>query len=44
MRLIDLRDMEHSSVLYKTQGHTPIWKLSWNRKHLYDHLIALIEM
>jgi WD repeat-containing protein 68 len=44
IRQFDLRDLQHSSVLYETEKSRPILKLAWNRKQPCHHMLAFIEM
>jgi len=44
IRQFDLRDLQHSSVLYETEKARPILKLAWNRKEPGTHLLSIIEM
>ncbi|EGR30663.1 WD repeat protein [Ichthyophthirius multifiliis] len=41
-RQFDLRNLEHSTVLYETENNNPLLKLAWNRND--PHYIAVIEM
>jgi DDB1- and CUL4-associated factor 7 len=44
IRQFDLRDLQHSSVLYETEKSRPILKLAWNRKDPGTNLLSFIEM
>jgi WD repeat-containing protein 68 len=44
IRQFDLRDLQHSSVMYETEKFRPILKLAWNRKAPGNNLISFIEM
>ncbi|KAL4505903.1 hypothetical protein ABPG72_013664 [Tetrahymena utriculariae] len=41
-RQFDLRNLEHSTVLYETENNIPLLKLAWNRND--QHYVAVIEM
>lgn len=41
-RQFDLRNLEHSTVLYETENQMPLLKLAWNRND--SRYVALIEM
>jgi len=32
VRLFDLRSLEHSTILYESQGLTPLLRTSWNKQ------------
>jgi WD repeat-containing protein 68 len=44
IRQFDLRDLQHSSVLYETEKSRPILKLAWNRKVPGNYMLGFIEM
>lgn len=41
-RQFDLRNLEHSTVLYETDHNLPLLKLGWNR--LDSNYVAIIAM
>lgn len=41
-RQFDLRNLEHSTVLYETENSTPLLKLAWNKNDLNQ--VAVIAM
>ncbi len=42
IRLFDLRDLDHSTILFESQDQTPILRISWNNQD--SHFLAGIEM
>jgi WD repeat-containing protein 68 len=41
-RQFDLRNLEHSTILYESERSDPLLKIAWNRNN--SHHIAVIEM
>lgn len=42
VRMFDLRHLEHSTIIYEDQGHTPLLRLAWNKQD--PNFLATIAM